>query len=418
MKEITITDIDGFFVGNAQDQEGGTGCTAILCPSGAVGGVDVRGGAPATRETDLLNPVNTVERIHCVMLSGGSAYGLAAADGAMSYLEERNIGFDVQVGVVPIVPSACLFDLVVGNPKCRPDREMGYQALVNAEKELPARATLARNRRYRRKIVGASAGDEIGLGIYAAQAGDVKVGAVVAVNALGNVVDHETGKNLAGLLNEEGTEIVSTRDAIYQMADTSFDVFRGNTTIGCIVTNAKLTKAAASKVASMAHNGYARGIMPVHTSNDGDTIFAMAAGEVEAMTDVVGTWLPMSWQELLNQRVLSAESAYGFLSAGRYLMDHEVYEQLKAAREPLLLWYDTNQRELPWRGNVSPYETWISEIMLQQTRVEAVKEYYRRFLERFPIFLPLLRQIAMRYTVFGRVWDIIAVPICSTRPRK
>ena len=317
MKEITITDIDGFFVGNAQDQEGGTGCTAILCPSGAVGGVDVRGGAPATRETDLLNPVNTVERIHCVMLSGGSAYGLAAADGAMSYLEERNIGFDVQVGVVPIVPSACLFDLVVGNPKCRPDREMGYQALVNAEKETPRQGNVgAGTGATVGKLLGPQRAMKSGLGIYAAQSGDVKVGAVVAVNALGNVVDYETGKNLAGLLNEEGTEIVSTRDAIYQMADTSFDVFRGNTTIGCIVTNAKLTKAAASKVASMAHNGYARGIMPVHTSNDGDTIFAMAAGEVEAMTDVVGTLAADVMARAIKSAVLSAESAYGFLSAG------------------------------------------------------------------------------------------------------
>lgn len=316
MKEIALSDIHGFYVGNAQNEAGGTGCTAIFYPSGAVGGVDVRGGGPATRETDLLNPVNMVEKIHCVMLSGGSAYGLAAADGAMRYLEEKNIGFDVQIGVVPIVPSACLFDLPVGDPKCRPDSAMGYEALVNAEKNAPKQGNQgAGTGATVGKIFGPARAMKSGLGIYAAQVGALQVGAVVAVNALGTVVDHETSRPLAGLLSADGSSVMSSREALYQIADASFDVFRGNTTIGCIITNANLTKAAASKVASMAHNGYARTIVPVHTSNDGDSIFTMAAGEIEAMTDFVGTLAADVMARAINNAVLHAESAYGFKAA-------------------------------------------------------------------------------------------------------
>ena len=320
MKEISITDIRGFSVGHAQSEAGGTGCTAIFCPSGAVGGVDVRGGAPATRETDLLNPVNMIEKIHCVMLGGGSAYGLAAADGAMTYLEEKNIGFDVQVGVVPIVPSACLFDLAVGDPQCRPNRDMGYRALVNTEQNNPAQGNVgAGTGATVGKLFGPERAMKSGLGIYAAQIGAVQVGAVVAVNAVGTVVDHETGRPLAGLLNSDGTGVLSSREALYQIADASFDVFRGKTTIGCIGTNAKMTKAAVSKVASMAHNGYARTIMPVHTSNDGDTIFAMASGEVEAMTDLVGVLAADVMARAINNAVLHAEPAYGFKAAKEFL---------------------------------------------------------------------------------------------------
>ena len=176
MAEISIQNIEGFFIGNAQDIEGGTGCTAIYCPEGASAGVDVRGGGPATRETDLLNPVNMVDKIHCVMLSGGSAFGLAAADGAMAYLEEHEVGFDVGVGRVPIIPSACLFDLVVGNPKCRPDREMGYAALVDAEKNAPQSGLVgAGTGATVGKICGAERAMKSGLGIYAEQIGDLKV---------------------------------------------------------------------------------------------------------------------------------------------------------------------------------------------------------------------------------------------------
>lgn len=316
MEEIAIGEIDNFKIGNAQDLQGGTGCTAIVCPQGAFAGVDVRGGAPATRETDLLNPVNMVEQIHCVMLSGGSAFGLAAADGAMTYLEESNIGFDVGVGKVPIVVSACLFDLIVGNPQCRPTAAMGYEALVNAEKNSPQEGCVgAGTGATVGKLKGAEFAMKSGLGIYAAAVGNLKVGAIVAVNALGNVLDVETTEPLAGLLNESKTAIVSTRQALYAMAEQSFNVFNGNTTIGCIITNARLNKSQCAKVAAMSHNGYARTIHPVHTTADGDTAFVMACGEVECHLDVVGTLSAAVMAQAVNRAVTQSNSAYGFLAA-------------------------------------------------------------------------------------------------------
>ena len=312
MAEISIQNIEGFFIGNAQDIEGGTGCTAIYCPEGASAGVDVRGGGPATRETDLLNPVNMVDKIHCVMLSGGSAFGLAAADGAMAYLEEHEVGFDVGVGRVPIISSACLFDLVVGNPKCRPDREMGYAALVDAEKNAPQSGLVgAGTGATVGKICGAERAMKSGLGIYAEQIGDLKVGAVVAVNALGDVMDWETHRPLAGLLKEDGTGVASTLTAFKQIVDPNFSAFQGNTTLGCVITNAVLTKSQAKKVAMMTHNGYARAICPVHTSADGDAIFTMAKGKVEAHIDVVGAVAAEVMMKAIC-RAVKVPSAYGF----------------------------------------------------------------------------------------------------------
>ncbi|MBQ2765317.1 MAG: P1 family peptidase [Firmicutes bacterium] len=315
MKEISINEIKGIQIGHAQNMEGGTGCTAIFCPEGAVAGVDVRGGGPATRETDLLDPVNMIEKVHCIMLSGGSAYGLAAAEGAMEYLEEYGIGFDVGVGKVPIIPSACLFDLVAGDPNCRPDKEMGYQALVNAEKNEAQQGIIGAG-------VGAAVGKlcgperamKSGLGIHAEQYGDLMVGAVVAVNALGDVFDPETHLPLAGLLNEEKNALASTSAAIKAMAEVPFNAFQGNTTLGCILTNAVLTKAQAKKVSMMAHNGYARAICPVHTSADGDTIFTMSTGEVAAQIDAVGVIAAEVMAKAIAKAV-KVPSAYEFIGS-------------------------------------------------------------------------------------------------------
>lgn len=313
MTEISIREIDGFRIGNAQDIKGGTGCTAIVCPQGAFAGVDVRGGGPATRETDLLKPVNMVEQVHCVMLAGGSAYGLAAADGAMKYLEEHNIGFETGFGKVPIVPGACLFDLVAGDPKCRPTASMGYEALVNAQKgEISEGCVGAGTGATVGKLRGVNFAMKSGLGIYALAVGKLKVGAVVAVNALGNVIDVDTGQALAGLLNQEGTEIISTRGAMYEMVAETINVFSGNTTIGCVITNAKLNKSQCTKVASMTHNGYARAIQPVHTTADGDSIFVMSHGEIEAPLDVVGILSAEVMAKAINRAVLQSQSAYGF----------------------------------------------------------------------------------------------------------
>ena len=316
MKEIKINEIKGIKVGHAQDVNGATGCTVILCEQGAWAGVDVRGGAPASRETELLKPVNLVEQIHAVMLSGGSAYGLDAAAGAMAYLEEHGVGFDVGVGVVPIVCGASLFDLVVGDPKCRPDKAMGYEACINANGTDVAEGNVGAG-------TGASVGKlqgvdhmmKSGLGVYALQVGDLQVAAMVAVNALGDVVDVDTGKVIAGLLNEDKTRMTSTVAAMYEQLARKDNFFSGNTTLGCIVTNAKLTKNQANKIASIAHNGYARAIQPVHTMADGDTIYVMATGEVEAMPDAVGALATETMARAINRAARMAGPAYGLKAA-------------------------------------------------------------------------------------------------------
>ena len=291
MKEIKISEINGIKIGHAQNYQGATGCTVILCEKGAWGGADVRGGAPASRETDLLKPVNMVEQIHAVMLSGGSAYGLDAAAGAMAFLEEKGVGFDVGIGVVPIVTGASLFDLIVGDPKCRPDKAMGYEACRNAGTGPVAEGNVGAGTGA---TVGKFLGTEYmmkgGLGTYALEIGDLQVGAVVAVNALGDVVDVDTGKRIAGLLNEDKSGLANTEEVMYSQYTQNKNIFRGNTTIGCVVTNAKLTKTQANKIASMAHDGFARAIRPVHTMADGDTVFVMATGEIEVMPDAVVFW--------------------------------------------------------------------------------------------------------------------------------
>lgn len=312
MKTIKITDIEGIKIGQAQNKEGASGCTVIICEKGAFAGVDVRGGGPASRETELLKPVNMVEQIHAVMLSGGSAYGLDASAGAMQYLEEKSIGFDVQVGVVPIVCGASLFDLVVGDSKCRPDKAMGYEACNNAGNETVEEGNAgAGTGAAVGKFLGPERMMKSGLGTYAVQIGKLKVGAIVAVNSLGDVIDVDTGKRLAGILNEEKTEILNTEEIMYSQYDDQRNVFSGNTTIGCIVTNAKLTKSQANKLASIAHNGYARAIRPVHTMADGDTIFVMATGEVEVMADAVGALATDVMARAINRAVTEAKPAYG-----------------------------------------------------------------------------------------------------------
>jgi len=316
MKEIKITDINGIKVGHAQDLKGASGCTVILCEKGAWAGVDVRGGGPASRETELLKPVNMVEQIHAVMLSGGSAYGLDAGSGAMAYLEENGVGFDVGVGVVPIVCGASLFDLVVGDPKCRPDKAMGYEACKNAGTGPVAEGNVgAGTGATVGKFHGVAHMMKSGLGTYGVQIGALQVAAIVAVNALGDVVDVDTGKRIAGLLNEDNTALSNTEEAMYAQYAEDKNVFSGNTTIGCIVTNAKLTKSQANKLASIAHNGYARAIRPVHTMADGDTIFVMATGEVEAMPDAVGALATEVMARAINRAVRMAEPAYGLKAA-------------------------------------------------------------------------------------------------------
>lgn len=288
MAECSLYELDGVRFGNSQNLAAATGCTVILCPEGAVAGVDVRGGAPGTRETDLLRPENLVEKIHAVMLAGGSAFGLDAAAGVMQYLEEAEIGFDVGVARVPIVSGAVLFDLPCGDARVRPDKVMGHAACVASERNgFSAGSTGAGTGATVGKVFGMEYAMKGGLGYYCAKVGNLIVGAVVAVNCLGDVVD-ETGAILAGARRWETGEFMHSERGLLRMAGGAAPAFSGNTTIGAVITNACMTKAQATKVASMAHDGYARTMRPSHTMLDGDTIFALSAGNVQADLSAVG----------------------------------------------------------------------------------------------------------------------------------
>ncbi len=312
MKLIAFTDIDGIKVGHAHNLEAGTGCTVVISENGATAGIDVRGGAPGTRESDLLNPVNLVEKIHAVVLSGGSAFGLDAASGVMQYLEERDVGFDVQVTRVPIVCGAVLFDLAVGAHEIRPDKEMGYQASRNATNLACAEGCVgAGTGATVGKILGTERAMKSGLGCYAIHVDGLKIGAIVAVNCLGDVIDPKTGERLAGPLNDDLTGLENTEAIMIQSCTEKKDLFAGNTTIGIIATNAILTKSQATKLASMAQNGYARAMRPAHSMFDGDTVFTMATGHIEADLSVLGLLSARVMERAIISAVKKAHSLFG-----------------------------------------------------------------------------------------------------------
>ena len=295
----TLTAVSGLKVGHHTLTTRPTGCTVILAEAGAVAGVDVRGSAPGTRETDLLNPVNLVQQVHAIVLSGGSAFGLSAADGAVKYLDEKRVGFSTGAGVVPIVPAAILFDLQVGDGTIRPGPDCGYAAahdataspVVEGNVGAGAGATVG-------KLLRSDRGMKGGLGSSAIELpGGLVVAALVAVNAVGNVVDPATGQFIAGGRTEDGSRIADLR-AMLRLnlpgrgagvagsrpadAQTALE----NTTLGVVATNASLTKAQATKLAQMAHDGYARAIYPSHLTNDGDAIFALATGSRAGAPDM------------------------------------------------------------------------------------------------------------------------------------
>ena len=317
MNEISIRDIEGFRIGNATNAEGGTGCTVIICEEGAMPGLSVLGAAPASRETELLKPLMDCKAVHAVTLTGGSAYGLNATDGVLRYLEEKGIGFDVGLGVVPITPTSAIFDLVVGDFNARPTSEMGYAAAKNSETatEVPHGNIGVGTGATAGKFKGMEQCMKTGLGSYAVQVGDLKVGAIVAVNALGDIFDADSGKQLAGMTNAEQTAYENTCEAIWSSVQQDVNVFTGNTTIGCVITNAKLRKDQCCKLAEMTHDGYARVIKPVHTTADGDSIYYMAHGDVEVYQDALGDLSAYVMSKAINDAVRSAESAYGFKAA-------------------------------------------------------------------------------------------------------
>ena len=317
MKEISVNDILQIKIGQMEDAENGTGCTVFVCEEGMRAGLDVRGGGPASRESELLKPLAAAQYIHSIVLAGGSAFGLGTANGVMKCLEERNIGFDVGVTKVPLVVQSDLFDLTVGSAFRRPDPEMGYAAAVHALDDPNYRdgnygagcgATVG-------KITGMDSCMKTGIGSYAVQIGDLQIGAVVALNALGDVYDWKTGKQIAGLLKEDGSGFRDTQEYMKGNIEVVGNRFAGNTTLGVVITNAEFRKPELCKIAGMAHDGFARSIRPVHTSADGDSIYAVSVGNVRADQDVAGTLAAEVVSEAIIRAVKSAESAYGFPAA-------------------------------------------------------------------------------------------------------
>ncbi|MEG0053404.1 MAG: P1 family peptidase [Comamonas sp.] len=275
-----IARVQGISVGHFSDTRRPTGCTTVLCPAGAVAGVDVRGAAPGTRETDLLHPSNLVQQVHGIMLAGGSAWGLDAATGAVRWLEEQGAGLDIGVGRIPLVPAAVLFDVMLGDMRIRPDAAAGYAACQAASMERPAEGSVGAGRgAVIGKVFGHGRAMKGGIGTASFTVDGVTVGAIIACNALGDVYHPYTGQLLAGARSEDGAALLNTRDALLAGAEPRPVLAGSNTTIGVVATDAQITKAQAHRLAVVAHDGLARAISPVHTMSDGDSLFALGTGQ-------------------------------------------------------------------------------------------------------------------------------------------
>ncbi len=325
LKEIGLMEIGGFSVGHAGDEEAGTGCSVFLFDKMSPAGLDVRGGGPASRETQLLNPLMTAWGINAVVLSGGSAFGLDAAGGVLRYLEERQVGLPVGSALVPLVCQSCVFDLEVGSGKVRPDQEMAYRACRNASREAPEEGNVGGGLGCSvGKLRGMHRAMKSGFGTYAVQCGDLKVGAAVLVNAAGDVYD-EAGHVLAGVRTEDGSGLSNTVLELLADAEAAADsreviessAVYGNTTIGIVLTNARFSKSRLCKIAGMTHNGYARTIRPVHTSVDGDSVYAVSTGDLRANPDLVGTMAAYAMEHAVRRAVLTAAPAYGLPGLGK-----------------------------------------------------------------------------------------------------
>jgi L-aminopeptidase/D-esterase-like protein len=323
---LALTSIPGLKVGHAQNENALTGCTVVLCEGGAVGGVDQRGGAPGTRETDLLHPMHLVDKVHAILLTGGSAFGLDAATGVMRYLDERGVGFNTGVAKVPIVPAAVLFDLAIGDPKVRPDAAMGYAACQIASADSPAEGNVgAGTGATVGKILGPGQMMKSGLGSAALDAGGgVIVAALIAVNAFGDVVD-ANGQIVAGARTLQTGPIrvgqpgyfANTLEVMKGLVGRTVLGFasRGNTVIGVVATNADLNKEQTNKVAQMAHDGLGRAIRPAHTMLDGDTLFALATGDKKADVNLVGAFAAEAVAQAIVRAAQTAKPVAGLPAA-------------------------------------------------------------------------------------------------------
>ena len=307
MKEISLTDFGDVWFGNAQDKIAKTGVTVALFPKGACVGVDISGGGPASRETPVISPTTAPTPVNAIVLSGGSAYGLAASDGVMRWLEENRIGYDTGAALVPIVVQSCIYDLTYGSAKIRPDAAMGYAACEAAKVrgELKSGSFGAGTGATVGKLGGMARSMKSGLGIYAVEVGELKLAAIVVVNALGDIYDERNGKKIAGLLTADRKNFSDSRAELYKLT-TQTDLSTRNTTIGMIVTNGNFDKTQLTKIAAMTRNAYARTIKPVGTLADGDTIYAASVGEVPGDLNMVGTLASEVMSEAIRRAVESS----------------------------------------------------------------------------------------------------------------
>lgn len=309
MKEISIRELEGVSVGHAQDQEAKTGVTVLYFQNGAQSGCDISGGGPASRETPLTDPLTEDNPLNAVVLSGGSAYGLAAGDGVMRCLEEHGVGFQTGYARVPLVCQSCIYDLGYGKSDRRPDAAMGYEACKRAMEACDDSMgnVGAGTGASVGKLLGMKQATKAGLGIHAVQIGELKIAAVVAVNAFGDIFHPENGQKIAGLLDSERKHFLDLEQVFLQMVTTPQNLFHTNTTIGCVVTNAKFDKAKLNKIAAMTRNAYARCINPVGTMADGDSIYACSVGEVLSDVNLVGTLSAKVMQKAILKAVETAK---------------------------------------------------------------------------------------------------------------
>jgi len=314
-----ITDVEGIQVGHFTNRVAATGCTVIICTAGAVAGVDVRGSAPGTRETDLLRPGTLVKQVHGILLSGGSAYGLDAASGVMRYLEEKDIGFHIGQGVVPIVPAAIIFDLGLVTHKIRPGPEEGYSASLNAtDGPMEEGSVGAGTGATVGKVMGRALATKGGIGTSSISLGDTVVGALAVVNALGDVVDPNTGQVLAGPRDEKNGGFFRTVDILanpnVELEDQGTP---NNTTLAVVATNATLNKEQANKLAQVGHDGLALAVRPCHSMSDGDVVFALSTGKRDGEVDMrqLCSVATMAIAQAVVRAVLSAKGLGGVPSA-------------------------------------------------------------------------------------------------------
>ena len=309
IKEISIKEIEGVSIGHAQDENAKTGVSVIYFKNGAQAGCDISGGGPASRETPLTDPMTADNPLNAVVLSGGSAFGLAASDGVMKYLEEQGIGYNTGYALVPLVCQSCIFDLGYGKSNIRPDAALGYEACKNAFERCDDSIgnVGAGTGASVGKLMGMKQAQKAGLGIHAIQVGELQIAAVVVVNAFGDIFNPETGQKIAGLMDSTRSTFLDLEQMFLHFMSAPKDLFNSNTTIGCVITNAKFDKAKLNKIAAMTRNAYARCINPVGTMADGDSIYACSMGDVVSDVNLVGTLSAKVMQKAILKAVESAK---------------------------------------------------------------------------------------------------------------